>query len=162
MYCSYEYCSTFQFIYYSFTYKFARYNHTANVAMKSKKLVSAEADLAGKFVGTFKCDGGNGTTTCKLYRTGKVIIDNELVLSEDDIITFVTSGTWYMNEKNQLVISVKDEKEATVNYLAKTGSDENNAFKGGTIVIAVAIPIVVVIGLGVGLFFILRKKKKTE
>ena len=147
---------------YSFTYKFARYNHTANVAMKSKKLVSAEADLAGKFVGTFKCDGGNGTTTCKLYRTGKVIIDNELVLSEDDIITFVTSGTWYMNEKNQLVISVKDEKEATVNYLAKTGSDENNAFKGGTIVIAVAIPIVVVIGLGVGLFFILRKKKKTE
>ena len=113
---------------YSFTYKFARYNHSADVVMNSKKLVTAEADLAGKFSGTFSCDGGNGVTNCKLFRTGRVTMDSELVLSSETVV-FQTTGTWYMNENKELVIQVKDEKDSLVTYIATTSKEESKPKK---------------------------------
>ena len=113
---------------YSFVYKFARYNHTADVIMTSKKLVTAEADLAGKFTGTFSVDEGNGVSTCKLYRTGRVTMDSELVLPSETVV-FQTTGSWYMNENKELVIQIKDEKESLVTYIASTVKSETTKKK---------------------------------
>ena len=96
--------------------------------MNSKKLVTAEADLAGKFSGTFSCDGGNGVTNCKLFRTGRVTMDSELVLSSETVV-FQTTGTWYMNENKELVIQVKDEKDSLVTYIATTSKEESKPKK---------------------------------
>ena len=113
---------------YSFTYKFTRYNYSADVLMNSKKLVTAEADLAGKFTGTFSVDGGNGVATCKLYKTGKVTMDAELVLSSQTVV-LQTTGSWYMNENNELVIAIKDEKDSLVTYIATTKKEEEKPKK---------------------------------
>ena len=147
---------------YSFTYKFARYNHSADVVMASKKLVTAEADLAGKFTGTFSSDGGNGVSTCKLYRTGKVEMDNELVLSSETV-NFKTSGTWYMNEKNELVIQIKDEKDSLVTFIATKGGTEAPAKKKYTgFIIAGSLVLASLLAGGAVLLVIKLKGKKSK
>ncbi len=143
---------------YSFAYQFARYNHTAKVKMKSKKLVPAEADLAGKFVGTFSCDGGSGTSTCRLYRTGKVTMENELIIGEETI-TFATGGSWFMNEKKELVISIRDEKEVLVTYVAKTASDQKSGCGGN--IVTTSILLSSLSGL-LAVMLLLSKKKRNE
>ena len=150
---------------YSFTYKFARYNHSADVVMNSKKLVTAEADLAGKFTGTFTSDGGNGVSTCKLYKTGKVEMNSELVLSSETV-NFITSGTWYMNENKELIIQIKDEKDSLVTYkatLARAENKEEPKKKHTGIIIATsAVGSLLVIGGGVFLVIRIKKSKKIK
>ena len=147
---------------YSFTYKFARYNHSADVEMKSKKLVTAEADLAGKFTGTFSSDGGNGVSTCKLYRTGKVEMESNLVLSSETV-NFKTSGTWYINEKNEIVIQIKDEKESLVTYIATKGGTEAPAKKKYTgFIIAGSLVLASLLAGGAVLLVIKLKGKKSK
>ena len=141
---------------YSFNYLFSRYNHTSNVVMKSQKLINAEADLAGKFIGTFTCDGGVGTSICQLYRTGKVVMNTELVF-ENEKVTFATEGSWHM-ENNELLITIVDEKGANVNHRATLA----NTKKANTgLILGLSIPggIVVIGGIAVAIFFYLKKKK---
>ena len=143
---------------YSFNYKFSRYNHVAKVSLRSQKLVAADADLAAKFTGSFTCDGGNGTSLCRLYRNGKVKIDTELVI-ENETIFFNTTGEWHMDDNKRLIITVKDEKDANETYYAKISGEK----KDNTLVIVLSITIpVVVIGIGVGVFFFLKNKKKAK
>ncbi len=142
---------------YSFTYKFARYNYSANVYLKSQKLVPAESDLAGKFIGTFTSNNLKGNTICKLYRTGKVTV-NSTIDAEEPVI-FNTTGEWHMDDNKNLIISIKDEKDAMVNYIARI-SDDSDGVSPLTLILAIGVP-VLVIGLLVGLFIILKKKKKT-
>ena len=141
---------------YSFNYLFSRYNHTSNVVMKSQKLINAEADLAGKFIGTFTCDGGVGTSICQLYRTGKVVMNTELVF-ENEKVTFATEGSWHM-ENNELLITIVDEKGANVNHRATLA----NTKKANTgLILGLSIPggIVVIGGIAVAIFFYMKKKK---
>ncbi len=141
---------------YSFNYLFSRYNHTSNVVMKSQKLINAEADLAGKFIGTFTCDGGVGTSICQLYRTGKVVMNTELVF-ENEKVTFATEGSWHM-ENNELLITIVDEKGANVNHRATLV----NTKKANTgLILGLSIPggIVVIGGIAVAIFFYMKKKK---
>lgn len=141
---------------YSFNYLFSRYNHTSNVVMKSQKLINAEADLAGKFTGSFTCDGGVGTSICQLYRTGKVVMNTELVF-ENEKVTFATEGSWHM-ENDELLITIVDEKGANVNHRATLA----NTKKANTgLILGLSIPggIVVIGGIAVAIFFYLKKKK---
>ena len=142
---------------YSFNYLFSRYNHTANVKMVSQKLINAEADLAGKFVGSFTCDGGVGTSICQLYRTGKVVMNTELVF-ENEKVTFATEGSWHM-ENNELLIAIVDEKGASVNHRAVLV----NAKKTNTgLILGLSIPggVILIGGIAVGVFFFMKKKKE--
>ena len=146
---------------YSFEYDFARYNHTAKVHMNSQKLVNADADLAAKFMGTFTSDGGNGTSICQLFRTGKVRIVSELVF-ENEVVTLDVYGTWHMNN-DEIIIEVKDEKEALNTYRATQGSapKEKNNNLGLTLGLSIGIPVAVV-GVGVLVFFLIKRKKKEQ
>lgn len=142
---------------YSFNYLFSRYNHTANVKMVSQKLINAEADLAGKFVGSFTCDGGVGTSICQLYRTGKVVMNTELVF-ESEKVTFATEGSWHM-ENNELLITIVDEKGANVNHRAVLV----NAKKANTgLILGLSIPggVILIGGIAAGVFFFMKKKKE--
>lgn len=141
---------------YSFNYLFSRYNHTSNVVMKSQKLINAEADLAGKFIGTFTCDGGVGTSICQLYRTGKVVMNTELVF-ENEKVTFATEGSWHM-ENNELLITIVDEKGTNVNHRATI----SNIKKTNTgLILGLSIPggIAVIGGIVVAILFYMKKKK---
>lgn len=141
---------------YSFNYLFSRYNHTSNVVMKSQKLINAEADLAGKFIGTFTCDGGVGTSICQLYRTGKVVMNTELVF-ENEKVTFATEGSWHM-ENNELLITIVDEKGTNVNHRATI----SNTKKTNTgLILGLSIPggIAVIGGIVVAILFYMKKKK---
>lgn len=146
---------------YSFEYNFARYNHSAKVKMHSQKLVTAEADLAGKFVGTFTCDGGNGTSICQLYKTGRVAMNTELIF-ESEKVQFTTSGTWHM-DGDEIILTILDEKDSNVNYHAVQTSGNNNGNNvnnlGLTLGLSIGIPLVV-IAAGVIVFIIIKKKKK--
>lgn len=141
---------------YSFNYLFSRYNHTSNVVMKSQKLINAEADLAGKFIGTFTCDGGVGTSICQLYRTGKVVMNTELVF-ENEKVTFATEGSWHM-ENNELLITIVDEKGTNVNHRA-TISNTKKINTG--LIFGLSIPggIAVIGGIVVAILFYMKKKK---
>lgn len=141
---------------YSFNYLFSRYNHTSNVVMKSQKLINAEADLAGKFIGTFTCDGGVGTSICQLYRTGKVVMNTELVF-ENEKVTFATEGSWHM-ENNELLITIVDEKGTNVNHRA-TISNTKKINTG--LIFGLSIPggIAVIGGIVVAILFYTKKKK---
>ncbi len=143
---------------YSFTYKFSRYNHTANVTMRSQKLINAEADLAAKFVGTFTCDGGNGTSICQLYRTGKILMNTELIFDDEPKVIFETTGSWYM-DGNDVVLIIEDEKGANVNHRATMGGEKKNN-TGLIIGLSIGGGVIVLIGVGVALFFIMKKKRK--
>ena len=145
---------------YSFEYKFARYNHTANVTMRSKKLINAEADLAGKFVGTFTCDGGNGTSICQLYRTGKVVMNTELALEEGKE-QFVTTGSWHM-EDNDIIIIIQDEKGADVTHVAKIASGNKNGCGGNIATTSIILSSLALSGVTIlAVSKLFRKKKRT-
>jgi len=140
---------------YTFNYNFSRYNHNATVVMKSQKLINAEADLAGKFTGTFSCDGGEGTSICQLYRTGKVVMNSELVL-ESETVQFATTGSWHM-ENNELIISIIDEKGTSVVHKAVIASASKTNLG---LILGLSIGGVVVVGgVAVAIFFYLKKKK---
>ena len=159
---------------YTFDYSFQRYDYSATVKMTSQKLNSSEVALAGKFTGTFTVDGGQGTTLIKLYRTGKVVVNNELNFNGDKV-RFDTTGTWYMDDKEELVITIYDEKDSAVTYKASKEAKKNN--NGGTIAIIVVASVagvsllafgaIVVIGFIIGgsafaVFTGKRKKKKED
>ena len=124
---------------YTFDYSFQRYDYSATVKMTSQKLNSSEVALAGKFTGTFTVDGGQGTTLIKLYRTGKVVVNNELDFNGDKV-RFDTTGTWYMDDKEELVITIYDEKDSAVTYKASKEAKKNN--NAGTIAIIVVASVV--------------------
>lgn len=139
---------------YSFNYNFSRYGHNAKVHMESQELINAEPDLSAKFTGTFSCDGGQGTSILQLYKTGKIVMKNELVL-EDEVVEFNTTGSWHMDGK-KIVMSILDEKEAPVTYVAKIKGGTNLAL---VLSLSIGLPILVA-SLGVGIFFIIKKRKK--
>ena len=64
-----------------------------------------------------------------------------------------------MDDNKQLIITVKDEKDANETYYATIGGEKKDNTL--TIVLSITIP-VVVIGIGVGVFFFLKNKKKTK
>ena len=142
---------------YSFEYKFSRYNHTAYVTMRSQKLINAEADLAAKFVGTFSCDGGSGTSICQLYRTGKIIMKTELVFDEEPKVVFETTGNWHM-ENNDIILVIEDEKGANVNHRAIIDGGKKNANLGLILGLSIGGG-VLLIGIGVAVIFILKRKR---
>ena len=157
---------------YSFDYNFQRYEHTAKVHMVSQKLITAESTLAGKFYGTFNTSGGQGTSLLKLYRTGKLVMNNELVINEEKVV-FDTTGNWYMDENEDLIISILDEKDVSVTYKASKKKKNNTktiwiivgSVIGGTLLLGFGV--VVAIGFIIGgsafaLFTGIRKAKKEE
>ncbi|MBO4856269.1 MAG: metallophosphoesterase family protein [Bacilli bacterium] len=142
---------------YSFNYQFSRYGHSAKVKMSTVKLINAEADLAAKFVGEFTCDGGEGQSILQLYRTGKIVMTNKLVIEGEAPIEFITSGSWYMEGK-ELIMTILDEKEANVIYRVKPSGGTNLGLVLG---LSIGIPVLVA-GIAVGVFFIIKKKKKEQ
>ena len=143
---------------YSFDYKFIRYSHIANIKMNKQALLATDTTLAAKFYGEFECDGGLGTAVCNLYRSGKAKMDIELQLEGEKVI-FNTSGLWHMDEDENLIIQVRNEKEQLETYVAKKSGISKKTL---TIILVVSVSSVVLVGVGVALFFILRKKKKTK
>ena len=143
---------------YSFDYQFSRYGHEAKVHMESQTLINAEADLAAKFRGEFTCDGGNGTSICQLYKNGKIVMSNELQL-ESEKVTFVTSGTWHMEDKD-VILNILDEKEANMVYRAKMGGQKKSNL-GLILGLSIGIPVLVA-GVAVLVIFLIKKKKKVE
>lgn len=148
---------------YSFQYHFSRYNHVADINMKMQKLVSAEADLAGKFVGNFEIEETNCVATLRLYRTGKAIMTCDLPLSGEEI-KFVTDGEWYMDEVGEIVLKIKDEKESLITYIIKSGSAEPTPEKKGggcSASIGGSNSIIFILGFA-ALYFAIRKLIKSK
>ena len=123
--------------------------------MTSQPLVTAESSLAGKFTGTFTSDGGQGNSVCELYRTGRVKMISDLDLDSGKV-QFITSGSWYMDENQELVITIIDEKDSNVTYHAKLKKNKNNL----PLIIGLAAGGAALVGGGVLAFFLVRRKKK--
>ena len=144
---------------YSFIYNFSRYSYEAKVEMVSQKVLNAEADLAGRFVGEFICDDGLGTSTCYLYRTGKLSMTSELVF-EHEKVQFNTTGTWE-TEGDNLILTILNEKEVGMVYTATVGKKKNDNHINIPLVIGLSIGgAILLIGGGILVFFLTRKKKK--
>ena len=143
---------------YKFDYKFSRYNHKAVVSMEKIALEETDTNLAAKFKGNFECDGGLGNAKCNLYRNGKVRMDITLDL-EEKLITFNTTGNWHMDDNEDLIITIKNEKDAMEQYVAKKAGQGNNL----ALILSLSIGIpVLVIGGGLATFFIIRHVKKNK
>lgn len=145
---------------YNFTYKFERHGYQANIEMKSVKLDALDTTLSAKFTGTFTTQDGSGSSTCTLYRTGRVKLNTTMnVTGKSDPVEFFTTGTWYMNG-DVLNITVLNEKDVKVHYRAyKDGSDEKGNL---TLILAISIPAGVVLIGGVTTLIIVLVKKKNK
>ena len=145
---------------YSFDYNFERYNHQAMVHMESKPLITAEASLAGKFVGMFTEGGGKGTSICKLYRSGLVTMETELIINSEKI-DFNTTGSWHMDDNKDLIITIINEKDSPVNYKASLVQEKKKTNVGCGGYIGATSAVVFIISI-MGLVLLLRKRKESQ
>ncbi len=105
---------------YTFTYKFQRYEYEADVVLYSQTLTPSESNLVGKFTGDFIANNEHGSTVVRLYKTGKLIIENKIVFEEfgKDPLEYNSSGQFRVNDDGTFTLQILDEKDNYVDYVA--------------------------------------------
>ena len=145
----------------SFSYKFRRYDYEADVTLVSQKVLTAESNLIGKFYGEFSINGGRGTTSVKVMKSGKITVQNRLVF-ENETIEFDTTGTFSLGENETYKLSILDEKENPVEYVVGAKTNNVNVALIVTLSIVGGILLLLVIASAVVIPLVIVKKRKVR